>query len=90
MTKAGRMKNFFLDCDIFGHPISVHYRGSDTFKTWLGSICTLTVYVLMLVNTIQLSGALVDTSRLEEKFSQGKIDRFHEDPYKLLENNLEL
>ena len=89
--KAGRrVRDFILGLDIFGHPIGVHYRGSDTYKTWLGALCTFAVYVLMLVNIIQLSGALADTSRLEEKFNQNKIDQFHEGAFNLAENNLDL
>ena len=44
----------------------------------------------MLVNIIQLGGSLNDTSRLEEKFNQIKIDQFHEGAYNLAENNLDL
>ena len=84
------MQNFLKDRDIFGYPIGVQYRGSKTYKTWLGTMCTFTVWILILVNAVTLSKALIDTSRLEEKYSQSKIDRFHEDPYKLVENNLEL
>ena len=86
----GRMRNFFKDIDIFGYPIGVRYKGNNTYKTWLGTLCTFSVWILILVNAVSLGKALIDTSRLEEKYSQGKIDRFHEEPYKLVENNLEL
>ena len=40
--------------DIYGHAIGVHYKGEDKFKTYLGSFCTLAVYVLMFVNLTTL------------------------------------
>ena len=38
------------DVDIYGSPIGVHYKGNDSYKTWLGSLCTIAIYVLMVVN----------------------------------------
>ena len=35
-------KNF----DIFGHPVTVFYQGADKYKTWLGVLCTFSVYFL--------------------------------------------
>ena len=32
--------------DIFGHPVTVFYKGDNTYKTKLGVLCTLTVYFL--------------------------------------------
>ena len=32
--------------DIFGHPITVNFRGSQTHKSILGALCTLTVYAI--------------------------------------------
>ena len=35
--------------DIFGHPITVFYKGDSTYKTKLGALCTLSVYFLTLL-----------------------------------------
>lgn len=45
------------DLDIFGHPVTVFYKGSDTYKTRLGVLCTFAVYTLTLSYMyIQLGG----------------------------------
>ena len=54
MGKAKKLLNKIVEKDIFGHPIGVHYRGSDTFKTFLGSLCTLASYVLIIVYFVTL------------------------------------
>ena len=35
-----------VDFDIFGHPVTVFYKGSDTYKTKLGFLCTFGVFML--------------------------------------------
>ena len=34
------------DLDIFGHPVTVFYKGNDSYKTKLGILCTLGVWFL--------------------------------------------
>lgn len=53
MTK-GSFEKFFTERDIFGQPITVQYKGSDTYKTKLGTVCTIAVTVLVLMNTVVL------------------------------------
>ena len=40
------------DHDIFGHPVTVFYKGADTYKTKLGILCTLGVWFLTLSYTV--------------------------------------
>ena len=48
------------DYDIFGHPVTVFYKGTDTYKTKLGLLCTLGVWFLTLSYTfIQLTELMV-------------------------------
>lgn len=43
------------DFDMFGHPVKVFYKGSDTYKTKLGLLCTMIVCALTLSYfTVQL------------------------------------
>ena len=53
MTK--RLLELFKSQDVFGHPISINYKGSDTYKTKLGAFVTLLTYALIIYNTITLS-----------------------------------
>ena len=39
---------FMKDLDIFGHPVTVFYKGKDSYKTKLGFLCTLLVWFLTL------------------------------------------
>ena len=57
-----KLGNWVKDVDIFGHPVTVFYKGSDTYKTKLGLFFTLGVFVLtMSYLMIQLS-AMADMS----------------------------
>ena len=53
-TGLKRILQVIQSQDIYGHAIGVHYKGEDKFKTYLGSFCTLAVYVLMFVNLATL------------------------------------
>ena len=48
--------------DIYGHKISVNYRGKDAFKTKLGGLVSLATYVLIIINTVQLITKFIDRS----------------------------
>ena len=49
-----RLEEIVLRQDMYGHVIGVHYRGSGSYQTRLGAFCTLTTYVLMIVNAVTL------------------------------------
>ena len=46
--------------DIFGHPITVFYKGEDTYKTKLGTLCTLMVWTLTFMFLQQSLASLLD------------------------------
>lgn len=62
------------ELDIFGHKISVHYKGSETFKTKFGGAMTLVAYVLIIVQTSNLFSGFVSNSAQTEKFVSIKSD----------------
>ena len=72
-----------VDQDVYGHPVGVHYKGSDTFKTKLGAFCTLGTYVMIFFNLTVLMVAYMDDSRREEKFLESLFDRFKSDQFNL-------
>ena len=84
---SSKIGETFKSIDIFGHPISVNYRGEDTFKTRLGACFTLIVYLLMIFNLVQLSIAYVDGSNQEEKNRVQLFNRNEAGPYNLAENH---
>ena len=85
---SASISNFLVSQDIFGHPISVHYKGSDTYQTRLGSFVTIIAYTLMIVNLLTLTIAFVDHSNQEEKIQATKFDRFFSDPYYMSDYNV--
>ena len=87
---SGKIDSLFKSIDIFGHPISVNYRGEDTFKTRLGAFFTIVVYTLMIFNLVQLSIAYVDGSKQEEKNRVQLFDRNQAGPFNLAENHFEV
>ena len=56
--------------DIFGQPIGVNFRGEDTYKTKMGAFCTLSYYVLVLVNIVTLSTAFSNHSNMDTSTQQ--------------------
>ncbi len=50
VTFASLIKNL----DIFGHKIEMHFEGSSQYKTIFGACVTLFVYVLVIINTMNI------------------------------------
>ena len=50
-----RFVDFLVARDMYGAPVKVVYKGSNVFKTRMGSCCTFLTYALLLVNVIQLT-----------------------------------
>ena len=71
-----RMKAFILGKDVFGHKINVNYRGSENFNTYLGFVCSLTAFVLVLVNLLVQLTAFKSHSKQVENTQQISFDRF--------------
>ena len=47
--------SLLLSRDMLGHPLSINYKGSATFKTILGAILSIGIQVLVLIQLIQLT-----------------------------------
>ena len=62
-----KLEQFLVSQDIFGHAVGVNYKGSSTFQTRIGALCTFSAYLLMIVNVVNLMIAFNDGSRQEEK-----------------------
>ena len=79
-----------VDFDIYGHPVGVHFKGSDTYKTKLGAFVTLATYTLILFNLGTLVLAFFDSSKQVENVQESVIDAFNAGPYALRENSFEI
>ena len=88
----GRSKvgEFLTGLDMYGHPIGVHYKGSDTYQTQIGSLLTIVTYVVMIINLVTLLTAFNDGSEQQEKTSTNFVDSFVTDAYGLKEHNFDI
>ena len=84
------IRESFLEQDIYGHGIGVHYRGSDAYKTNLGACCTLATYVLILFNLSTMTIGFFDNSMQDEKTQFSVIDIFDVGTVDLRENHIDL
>ena len=41
--------------DIFGVPVQINFAGSETYNTLLSSVCSITLYVFMMINLVNLA-----------------------------------
>ena len=46
------LSSFLMSRDVLGHPLSVNYKGSDTFQTKLGAFISISVQALVLTQLI--------------------------------------
>ena len=91
MTKKGKIEDFLVGQDAYGQAVSINYRGSDSFKTKLGALCTLITTVIMLVNFGSLMSAYTKGSRQEEKSQTLQFDPWTQgDSFNLLEQNFKV
>ncbi len=58
-----RFVDFLVDFDIFGQPIGVNYKGKDVFKTKIGALITLMVYIVIIFNFVSLSQDFMNNSK---------------------------
>ena len=54
--KYNSLKKTMLKLDRFGHSVSVNYKGEKDFKTLVGSIVTLMIYIVIFINSITIFG----------------------------------
>ena len=69
-----KMRSFLINQDIYGHVIGVHFKGSGTFNTGLGGLCTLATYVLLAFNFKVLFEGLLDQSLQNETVQVNSYD----------------
>ena len=70
------VREFVFDQDLYGHKIGVNFGGKTSYNTWLGVLCTLSLYVIIFQTLVMLSQAYFDGSRQDERINIEKFDRF--------------
>ena len=60
-------EEYLVGKDIYGHPVGVNYRGSGSYKTKRGALCTLATLILVLMNLTTLVRIFFDGSKQDEK-----------------------
>ena len=86
----GKIGDFLVSQDIFGHKIGVNYKGKDSYQTKLGAFLTFATYGLILANIAYLFIALLDGSKQEEKSTLTYVDRSNEPGLKLIDHAFNL
>ena len=81
-----KISQFLTGQDKFGYPITINYRGNDTFQTQLGGLCTIVTQLLMLFNFVTLSIAFFNQSKQDTQTLMEVFDRFQEPAFNLQEN----
>ena len=76
--------------DIFGRPIHVNYKGSDSYQTRIGALCTVLTYTIMIFNLITTSQAFLSHANQEEKSRTTTVDSFDTPAFYLEEHMFEL
>ena len=84
------MRSFLINQDIYGHVIGVHYKGSGTFNTGLGGLCTIITYLLIIFNLFILGEGLIDQSLQSESTQVNSYDNFNTEKYQFDENDLDI
>ena len=76
--------------DIFGHPVSVNYQGSEAYSTHLSTFCSVAVLTLMIINLVMLSLGYRDGIYQEEKTTFVQVDRVASEAYNLGASDFEM
>ena len=66
MNSLKKLESYIVDVDRFAMPVEIFYRGRAANKTRLGACITIATYILILLNTVNLITAYLDSSKQTE------------------------
>ena len=90
MFRASKYTKSMQGCDLFGKSITVNYRGSQSYSTYLSSIVSIAVITLITINFVLLTLGYQDGSKYEAKSTSIQINGFDSELYYLDENNFQV
>ena len=76
MKSLRKFENYLISFDSYGTSIGIHYKGQGSYKTRLGSFCSLVVKVLIYINMVNLITAFLDGSNQKESAQTLKYETF--------------
>lgn len=88
--KAKKTQKYVTSYDSFGVPITVNYKGDDTYKTLFGAICTLFVVALMLFYSYSGIVQLVERTEPDRTSYKMSVSRDKDDALNLPDNNSQM
>ena len=75
--------------DIFGAPVQINFAGSQTYNTYLSSVCSIALYVFMIINLVNLATDYKN-GKQDENTTFEQIDRFDSEPIYLSEAGVDI
>ena len=66
--------------DFYGHPVGVHYRGSGSYSTKLGALCSIITVLLIVINTLDIWTKFIHKTDQTEFYMRVKTDTIGIDP----------
>ena len=76
--------------DLFGSPVMVNFEGAETYTSYLSSIVSIGLMVLMAFNLVQLTIGYRQETKHGLKTDFVMIDRLTSEPYYISENQIEI
>ena len=86
MKKIKQLKQW----DTFGHSFQMSYKGQESFQTYLGTLCSLIVAIVMCLHLVEIAFDYASEGRISLNYSQSFFDRIEDETYNLAENGIEI
>ena len=77
-------------CDMFSHPISVNYKGTNSYPTLTGTFVSLILIILMAINFVVLTSEFVTGGNNNFNTSFEQFNRHASDKYYFKDQDFEI
>ena len=72
--------------DIYGHPITVNYKGQGAYKTIVGTMCTFLTFGVIMWNFLVLWTRFTNHTKQDQSTSELLVDRFMSNAFYFSDN----
>ena len=90
MKSIKKLDKYIVSYDRFGAGVGVNYKGSRTYKTRLGALCSLTTVVFVVINLVNFFTAFLDGSNQTEFYQTLKYETFGSEAFNLSDMNFKV
>ena len=80
----------FRGLDIYGHRVTLHYKGEDSYKTYFGALCTIISSIIILFYFLTIVKATIEGTNKNHLTTDVFLDRIDIDPLYFEEQNFEV